>query len=324
MRILGSKHIQAVLLLAVVGFIAGYLRCVVFFNLAWADQSQGELTAALDRNSVKIGDVVRLTLKYRLPEGDSLPEVLKIGGIEGITILEQTVEPGRIRIKLFVDRLDSWRSGPLTLQFEDQAGNVKTLKTDPVSLTVHSVLGEKPAEAQLRPPRGIVPTNGLWQTYWPWVAGLAGLVAMLSCAYLWHRKNQGRNMPAETGEPPHVRAQKALEALERRRVFEKGEVKAFYFAFSEIMRCYLESIRHFPAAEYTTEEISHQIRLEVDRKLLRLLRQADLVKFADTMPTPARKEEDIRSALSYIGETRPISNEATVEGPQRGIDGGQS
>ncbi len=324
MRTLGSKHIKAYLLIALTGFIAGsFFGNVGQLNTAWAEQTQGEFTATLDRNSVQIGDVAWLTLRYRLPEGASLQEDIKIGGIEGITKLEQTVEPGQIRIKLFVDRLEYWESDTLTLSFEDKEGNIQTLKTDPVSLTVHSVLGEKPAEAQLRSIRDIILTKGLWRSYWPWAAALAGLVLMLSCVYLWYRKGRNRNTPAEMMEPPHVSARKAIEALERRQFFEKGEVKAFYFTFSEIMRRYLESIRHFPAAEYTTEEISHQIRLEADRKLLPLLRQADLVKFADTVPTPAGKEEDVRSAMSYIDETRPLSNDATDVEPQRRIVGGQ-
>ena len=233
------------------------------------------------------------------------------------------MEPGQIRIKLFVDRLESFKSGPLTLSFKDKEGNIQTLKTDPVSFSVHSVLGEKPAEAELRPIRDIILTKSLWRSFWSWVAGLSGLVLILSGAYLWSRKYRRRTLPAQIMELPHISARKALEALDGSRVFEKGEAKTFYFTFSEIMRRYLESIRHFPAAEYTTEEISQQIRLEVDRKLLPLLRQADLVKFADIVPTPARKEEDVRSALSYIDETRPPSNDAANGEPRRRIAGGK-
>jgi hypothetical protein len=90
------------------------------------------------------------------------------------------------------------------------------------------------------------------------------------------------------------------------------------------MRRYLESIRHFPAAEYTTEEISRQIQMEVDRKLLPLLRQADLVKFADTVPTQPRKEEDVRLALSYISETRPPSDNASAVEQSRKLVGRQA
>ena len=72
------------------------------------------------------------------------------------------------------------------------------------------------------------------------------------------------------------------------------------------MRRYLESIRDFPAAEYTTEEIARHIKGEQDRKLLSLLQQADLVKFADNVPTPSRKEEDIKAALAYIRESSAL------------------
>jgi len=108
---------------------------------------------------------------------------------------------------------------------------------------------------------------------------------------------------AQYTEPPDIRARRELRGLESRRYFEKGRVKKYYFSFSEILRCYLESIRNFPAAEYTTEEIARHIRDQQDRKLLALLQQADLVKFADTKPTQARKEEDIKAALAYIRQS---------------------
>jgi hypothetical protein len=37
-----------------------------------------------------------------------------------------------------------------------------------------------------------------------------------------------------------------------------------------------------------------------------LLRQADVVKFADSIPTRARKEEEVKTALSYIEETGSV------------------
>jgi hypothetical protein len=36
------------------------------------------------------------------------------------------------------------------------------------------------------------------------------------------------------------------------------------------------------------------------------LRQADLVKFADRVPALARKEEEVKTALSYIQETSTV------------------
>ena len=118
-------------------------------------------------------------------------------------------------------------------------------------------------------------------------------------------RNRRQKSTVITLDPPHIQARKELEKLQAEGLFEKGEIKAFYFRFSEILRHYLEAIRGFPAAEYTTEEISIYVKEEVDRKLIHLLKNADLVKFADHAPTPARKEQEFGEALIYIEETSP-------------------
>jgi hypothetical protein len=88
-------------------------------------------------------------------------------------------------------------------------------------------------------------------------------------------------------------------------------VKTFYFIFSEIIRRYMESIRYFPAAEMTTEEIVRHVgNTSQDLEILPLLRQADLVKFADTIPTPDRKVSDIEAARTYIRQTCPVQTDA--------------
>jgi hypothetical protein len=104
-------------------------------------------------------------------------------------------------------------------------------------------------------------------------------------------------------EPPHVWAKREIEALEAQGLFEKGHIKVFYFRFSEILRRYMEALRGFPAAEFTTEEIADAIQEEQDRRLLPVLQQADLVKFAETIPTKAKKEKEVEMAFSYIQET---------------------
>ncbi len=120
-------------------------------------------------------------------------------------------------------------------------------------------------------------------------------------------------------EPPHIRARKEIRLLESQRYFEKGLEKKYYFIFSEILRRYLESIRNFPAAEFTTEEIARHIKSEQDRMLIPLLQQADLVKFADSVPTLARKEEDVKTALVYIRETSPREENSQLSSRRREV-----
>ena len=266
--------------------------------------SEPIVISSLDSESVPLGDMVWLTLKYRLPEGARLPEKPQIKGIEGLTIIDRVIEGDHIKIRFLADQLGAWKSGPISLTYVDKDGNERTMSAGPVSLTVLSNLGEKPEEARLRPIQDIIPIEPKWLKYLPWAAPLAGLLFAIAALAWWYRKRRSRDILPEVFDPPHIRARKEIDRLVAQGLYEEGKVKEFYFIFSEILRRYMEEIRHFPAAEYTTEEIAHHIRNnEEDGKILPLLRQADLVKFADTVPTPSRKDDDIQRALSYIQDT---------------------
>lgn len=278
------------------------------------DENEPVLEASLDRASAPLGSIITLTLRYRLPEKATLDEDPNIDGLEDLTQISLEMEPGAIRVKLMVDRLGSWKTGPIGLTYTDKEGNRKTLSADPVSLDVVSNLGEKPQEAQLKPIQDIIPAKYRWLKYWPWAVGaLLALIIGLGF-FWWYKRRSSRRRSPFAHEPAHIRAKKELEALESSGLFETGRFKAFYFRFSEILRHYLESLRAFPAAEFTTEEIASRITSDQDRKLLPLLRHADLVKFADTIPTPARKEDQMKLALDYIDETSP--KEETTKGSQ--------
>ena len=265
----------------------------------------GILSASLEKDSVPVGGVVWLTLDYRLPEGGRLPEAVEVSGLDGISILRQIVEPQQVRIQLIVDRTETWQSDPIQLEYLDSNGEVQYLAAKPLSIRVVSNITEKADAAYLRPIRDIDPVKSIWQSLLMWLAVSTALVLIGAGLFWWYKKRQTPVTRAKYAEPPHMRACRELRGLEAQQYFEKGLVKQHYFIFSEILRHYLESIRHFPAAEFTTEEIARWVTAEPDRKLVPLLQQADLVKFADTVPTRDRKEADLNAALAYIRETTP-------------------
>ena len=289
----------------------GILFSSVWPAVLWSLNDTGEtiphLTASVEQDSVRVGDIVTLTIGYCLPEEARLPEKLEIKGIEGLTLVDRQTGPGgRIKLRFLVDRLDTWKTGAISISFLDKEGETQVLTTDPISLTVSSVLGEKPAEAELRPIQGIIFTSPLWLKYLPWIAGLLCVSFIGFGLFWWYNRRHGKRPPTIPVDPPHIRAGKEIKELEARRLFESGDIKGFYFSFSEIIRRYLASIRDLSAMEFTTEEIAIRMDREQDRKVLPLLRQADLVKFADAVPAPARKEEEVKTALSYIRETSPV------------------
>lgn len=291
------------------------LLCIWAFSPAGAQSTKTVpgLEAVLDRQTAKVGEQVVLRLKYSLPEGAALENPPEVKGVEDLTLADVQKGQGEVRLSFLVDRLKDWKTKELTLVYRDKDGKLAELKTDPVSLTVASNLGEKPAEAELRPIYDIMPVRSWWQVHLAWIVGGFALLLLGGGVLWWLRRRAAIKDVTATIAFPHVRAREAIEALEREGLFEKGQVKAFYFRTSEILRQYLEALRRFPAPELTTEEIASRLTAEADRKAVSLLRQADLVKFADLVPTLARKEEEVREMLAYIEGT------AGVFEPQRAV-----
>lgn len=264
------------------------------------------LTASMETASARVGDLVWMELRYELPEGSRLSEDVPMGGIEGVTVVEQIRRPGTIRIRFLVDRLESFELGPVTLTWIDGDGTEGTIQADPIAVEVLSNLGKKPEEATLRPIRDIIPVESRWLLYLIGALSVIALIGIVAALAWWSRKRRARDNRTVMEDPPHVKAEKEIDRLLAAGLFEKGEVKAFYFSFSETVRRYVEAIRHVPAAEMTTEELRRHMGANADdQEVLHLLGQVDLVKFADAVATPDHKERDVKTARTYIRKTAP-------------------
>ncbi len=269
-----------------------------------SNDCEGTLTATLDRHSARVGSIVTLTLHHKLPKGAVLSDPMEIKGIDGLSTIEFKTGPNITTVTFLIDRLDSWKIGPISISYLDKQGDSRTLTADSIPLKMISNLGDDPETAEQKSIMEIIPKKTSGLEYFPRIA-LA--LVILYAAWILQRRNSLKR-PILTVEPPHVLAKKEIRKLEELNLFENGEIKAFYFRFSEILRRYLESLRGFPAAEFTTEEIALRINWEQDQRLIALLRHVDLVKFADTVPTLSRKLKDLNNLLSYIQETSPDSD----------------
>ena len=295
-----------------------FLWALVCFLLwsgsAWSETpktySVPSLSASIEKNTAGTGELLWLTLRYALPQNAKLPENGGVGGLETLTVIEQKTEPGQIKFRFIVDQLESFDLGPFSLTYIDQQNNEQQLTTDPITITISSNLGEKIEDATLKPIADIIPTHSRRLPYLLGALGIILLLAMVSGFIWWRKKRRIHGRQAAMEDPPHVKADREIDKLLASGLFERGDVKAFYFIFSETLRRYMESIRHFPAAEMTTEEIARVIKTDPsDQGILPLLRQADLVKFSDLVPAADRKDQDILMARTYIQQTRPITTD---------------
>lgn len=278
------------------------------------------IAIAVDKSEVNVGDIVDLTITYKLPEGSSFngagsngskSDGFELEGLEGLTVVSKKAENGDIKLKVIIDKVQPFKIGPVTLTFKDKNDELNIIKSEEIDINVKSNLGDKPAEARLKPIEDIFPTYPVWLRILPYALIALGALAVIAGLLYWNKRRSRQKQILSEIKLPHVVAREELKKLVQLKLIEKGRYKDFYFRFSEILRIYIERLRSFPAAEMTSEEIIKKIRDERDRQLIPLLRDSDLVKFADMVPTTYKIEEDIKSALRYIKDTTPV--ETVVE-----------
>jgi hypothetical protein len=272
-----------------------------------------KLTASLLPQTAKVGDTVTLNLAFTLPKGCRLPEKPEIEGVDNLSLTDVKPYPGGLKLNFIADSIESIAIGPVKLSYLNDRGEKHIASSDALILKVTSNMESSPDKQQLRPIQDIIPAYPLWLPWALWA--LLGMVVLMCAAGIifWLKRRAARRAQAIAALPPDIRARNELENLDASMLFEKGRIKEYYFRFSEILKRYLEDLRSFPAAEYTTEEISQHVALDIDRELVTILRRADIVKFADDVPSNSRKADDMKSALQYIYNTSPASGTLSKE-----------
>jgi hypothetical protein len=113
----------------------------------------------------------------------------------------------------------------------------------------------------------------------------------------------------EIKRPSHEIALEKLNALKEQKLWQKGEVKAYHSALSEIIREYLENRFKILALEATTDEIVEKMRIfsiPKEQKIVieEMLQLADLVKFAKVKPLPDEHERSFDIAYNFVQATK--------------------
>ena len=286
------------------------LLLFVALQAAAADETSPSFAveASLSAKRAYPGEVVDLFLKFRLPRGAKLSEKPYLTGLESLTVLSTRLVSDGLIVKIMVDTLAFLQIPALTISFTNADGKEQKIMSNPVQLKVVSALKGEADALEVKSIKGIMPVGkNLWQN--PWLYMAAGLVALVAFGIWWIAKKQKKKATEVLfTEPPDTVALKTLGDLKLSGLFEKGDIKAYYFALSEIVRKYMEGIRFFPAYEYTTDEIAASTDHKEDLKVVKLLRHADLIKFADHRPTRMQKEDDWEQVRRYVEATRSKEN----------------
>jgi hypothetical protein len=268
-------------------------------------------TAAVVPEAITVGDVFHAAVRFDLPAGVELmtpdtlvlPEDVESAGAPEIRVDSTDAGP---RVTLLYP-LAAWRPGKyrlpgVTLRFRTTQGD-RQLQVQLPDFSVNSVLPQDTTGIKMKAAKDVLGKNRIW---WPWIL-LALLLLAALLGYLWWRRRHRPEEPVVIVPPVPARevALERLAALRRSGMLERGEVKPYYNELGETVRHYAVTADPAWSVDLTTNELAHNIRTK-DVSLLdiiRVLGNADLVKFAKARPPAEVGHRDLDAAQSWVERT---------------------
>ncbi len=200
------------------------------------------------------------------------------------------------------------------IAYRTAGGELQSLEVPDAVITVKSLLqgaadgatgGAALELRDIRGPVGVPRSHALW-----WILGIGGLVAAAAVVglLLWLRHRDAATL-SRPEQPAHEWAFEALTRLRRRHLLEDGRQPEYYVRLSSIVREYIERRFHLRAAEMTTEEFlqaaqaNRDLPAEHRAGLGDFLGEADLVKFAQHLPTVEQGEGAYEAARDFVTQT---------------------
>ena len=301
------------------------------------DTALADIRVALvaDRSELTVGDPIGLTLEVTHPE-DHVVVVPNLDPDWGVfQVRRQTAaniaENGdgtrttsqQLEVTLFAPGTFETPDLPLSIRLPD--GSVERLSPTPVRLTVVSVLsGEDETLRDIRAPADF--STPLWKRlYFRVLLVNAVVVVFLAVVGLtfYRRARLGHDTPATAAQyrAPWEVAFEELDRIESLHLPRDGRLKEHYALLSRALRVYIQSallgdMSTVDAVDMTTDEIgaalgSSPLRYENALEVVDLLTEADLVKFANELPSASHALEAVARARAFVEDTKADLDAAT-------------
>jgi hypothetical protein len=176
--------------------------------------------------------------------------------------------------------------------------------------------------------KDIIPAQKTMGDWWKYLLILL-LIAGIAALIYWYVKNKKTSKVSEEElfKTPIQKATNKLNKLEQKELWQKGEVKEYYSELTDIVRNYIEEAIEIPAMESTTAELIEGLKKASQKKKMKLsketidnlftvLKQADLVKFAQSKPLEFEITEDrkkIERSIVTLDKAIPVEVEKEDE-----------
>ncbi|RXM48447.1 hypothetical protein [Flavobacterium sp. YO12] len=272
-----------------------YIFLFLLTSTIFAQQKQVE--TSIDTTKNKIGAEFKLTLKTTVNSSSKVvfPKLKKIGALEVIQSYPiDTVKKNDTYELIKKYGLTQFDSGKYVIPSVQILIDKKPYLSDSIKVEVANVKVDTLQQKMYDIKDISTVDNGIGD-WWKYVLALIIILGIGAFVYWYVKKHQKKKIEEEVYKTPIEKATSLLNNLEQKELVQKGEIKEYYSELTDIARNYIEEAIHIPAMESTTSELIQAIRTASTKKkmaltpetvenLERVLRQADLVKFAKSKP----------------------------------------
>ncbi|TDX09169.1 hypothetical protein [Flavobacterium sp. S87F.05.LMB.W.Kidney.N] len=280
-----------------------YIFLLFFSTMIFAQQKPVE--TSIDTTKNKIGAEFKLTLKTVVNSKSKVefPKLKNIGALEVIQSYPvDTVKKDDTYELIKKYGLTQFDSGRYTIPSIKILIDKKPFFTDSIKVEVANVKVDT-LQQKMYDIKDISSVDEGIGNWWIYVLIVLVIIGIGAFVYWYVKKRQLKKIEEEVYKTPIEKATSLLNNLEKKELVQKGEIKEYYSELTDIARNYIEEAIHIPAMESTTSELIQAIRTASTQKkmtltpetvenLERVLRQADLVKFAKSKPLEFEITED--------------------------------
>ena len=292
----------------------------LFTTAVFAQQKQ--VTTSIDTTKNKIGAEFKLTLKTNVDTLSKVvfPNAKNFGPLEVIMSYPIDTIRKNDRYELIKKYgLTQFDSGKYTIPSIKILINKKAFLSDSIKVEVANVQVDT-LKQKMYDIKDIAPANGGIGDWWKYLLILL-LVAGIGAFIYWYiKKRQKEKIEEEIYKTPIEKATSLLNNLEKKELWQQGEVKEYYSQLTDIVRNYIEEAIEIPAMESTTSELIEGLKIASQKKKMKLsqetidnlfvvLKQADLVKFAKSKPLDFEITEDrkkLERAIVTLDKAIPV------------------
>ncbi|WKL46443.1 hypothetical protein Q1W71_15935 [Flavobacterium pectinovorum] len=272
-----------------------YIFLFLLSSAIFAQQKQIE--TSIDTTKNKIGAEFKLTLKTVVSSKSKVvfPKLKNIGPLEVIQSYPiDTVKKNDTYELIKKYGLTQFDSGKYTIPSIKILIDKQPFSTDSIRVEVNNIKVDT-LQQKMYDIKDITAVDNGIGDWWIYVLIVVLIIGIGVFVYWFVKKRQQKKIEEEVYKTPIEKATSLLNNLEQKELVQKGEIKEYYSELTDIARNYIEEAIHIPAMESTTSELILAIRLASTKKkmtltpetvenLERVLRQADLVKFAKSKP----------------------------------------